>query len=114
MLTTLSSVVTDFAKYFDEMSSQIRDKGEAPEEPEFVTTEMPWMANLKPLPRSLGCQHYVKFHEDDLPNSYSTLLAAAARLVGSGPSVIQFLIKSYFEHDNTDATIDRILYRIQD
>ena len=87
---------------------------ETPEESGVVTTTMSWLANFKPFPHSLGCHHYVKFVEDDLPNSYSTLLTAAARLVGSGPSVILFLIKSYFEHDNTDATIDRIMYRIQD
>ena len=34
------------------------------------------------------CYYYIKFDEDNLPDFYTILLTAAARLVGSGPDVI--------------------------
>lgn len=107
-------IVADFVKYFDEMSSQARSQMGVTEGHESITTTMPWLGSLRPLPRKIDYRRYAKFHEDDLPDAYITLLAAAARLVGSGPDLIHFLVKTYFEHDNTDATIDRIIYRIQD
>jgi hypothetical protein len=113
--TPKTKVISTFDNYFDEMSRQVGERMGREEGGTFDDiTGMPWLEMLKPLPRKQNCYYYVKFDEDNLPNSYNILLTAAARAVGTGPDVIHFLVKTYFEHDNVDATIDRIIYRIQD
>lgn len=113
--TPKTKVIFTFDNYFDEMSRQVRERMGSEEGCELDDiTGMPWLKMLKPLPRMQNCYYYIKFDENNLPNSYTILLTAAARLVGSGPNVIHYLVKTYFEHDNVEATIDRIIYRIQE
>lgn len=107
-------IISELDNYFDDMSRQLGDGDELGEGEESGPTRMPWLSALKHLPLKLDCYYYIKYDEDALPDAYTTFLTAAARLVGTSSGVIHFLVKTYFEHDNVDATIDRIIYRIQD